>query len=236
MAERDPIDLIKEQLSALEGLAGLSGNHEAFRNWYGGTRTILEKAFSPKSIHCQNFLALKFREMGQIPFVSPEIDKINTARYKRDLDHAKTILQGAIKELTLDRTLFKRLQTTPQRVKVTLKGEYYLSADIESPELVQAIRAAFEGSGLTEEVVNKDDRIQDRIERIRRTQFGIYDVSDTGKREVLLELGVALALGKKALLLCKKGASLSDSIKGMNRLEYEVPSEIPALLKKALKL
>jgi len=87
MAERDPIVLIKEQLSRADGLAGLHPDHEAFKQWHTETRTILEKAFSPKSVHCQNFAALRFREMSVKAFASPEIDKINSARYKRDLEN-----------------------------------------------------------------------------------------------------------------------------------------------------
>ena len=52
------------------------------------------------------------------------------------LEAARNLLQGAVKELTLDRTLFKKIQTTPKRVEVALKGEYYLSSGIENPELI----------------------------------------------------------------------------------------------------
>ena len=83
MAERDPIDLIKEQLHGIEKLTGLHADHEAFKQWHTETKTILEKAFSPRSIHCQNFLALRFREMSVKAFASPEIDKINAQRYKK---------------------------------------------------------------------------------------------------------------------------------------------------------
>jgi hypothetical protein len=236
MPERDPIDLIREQLSGMEGLAGLHANHEAYKRWHEETQTILEKAFSSKSIHYQSFLALKFREMGQTPFASPEIDKINAGRYKRDLEHARNVLQGAIKELTLDRTLFKKLQTTPKSVEITLKGEYYLSTGIDQPELIQAIQSAFEGSGLT--LIQRGDpptgreSLHQRIDRIKRAQFGIYDVSHAEKPDALLELGAAFALGKKAYLLCKKGASLPETIQSFDRMEYE---DFPSLIEKLRK-
>jgi hypothetical protein len=240
MPERDPIDLIREQLSEMEGLSGLHANHEAYKRWHEETKTILEKAFSPKSIHYQSFLALKFREMGQTPFASPEIDKINAGRYKRDLEHARNVLQGAIKELTLDRTLFKKLQTTPKSVEITLKGEYYLSTGIDQPELIQAIQNAFEGSGLT--LIQRGDAstgresLYQRIDQIKRAQFGIYDVSHAEKTDALLELGAALALGKKTYLLSKKGASLPETLKSFDRMEYEDFPSLTEKLRKEMKL
>ena len=235
MAERDPIDLIREQLSAIEGLAGLHANHEVYKKWHEETKTILEKAFSSKSIHCQSFLALRFREMGVTPFASPEIDKINATRYKRDLDNARNILQGAIKELTLDRTLFKKIQTTPQSVEVTLKGEYYVSSGIDHPGLLQAIHMAFEGSGLNP-FRGEEVPFQQRIGQIKRSQFGIYDVSATDKAEVFLELGAALTLGKKIIILGKKGSSLPETIKSLDRIEYEDLPSLTEKLRKELKL
>jgi hypothetical protein len=240
MPERDPIDLIKEQIIGIEGLAGLHANHEAYKKWRDETTTILEKVFSSKSIHCQSFLALRFREMGVTPFASPEIDKINAARYKRDLENARNILQGAIKELTLDRTLFKKIQTTPQSVEFTLKGEYYLSSGIDLPELIQAIQSVFEGSGLTpihgNEAAKKGESLHQRIDQIKRAQFGIYDVYHAEKPDALLELGAALALGKKTYLLCKKGASLPETLKSFDRMEYEDFPSLIEKLKKATKL
>ena len=233
MAERDPIDLIKEQLIGIEGLAGLHANHEAYKKWRDETTTILEKVFSSKSIHCQSFLALRFREMGATPFASPEIDKINAARYKRDLENARNILQGAIKELTLDRTLFKKLQTTPKTVEVTLTGEYYLSSGIDDPELIQAIQVAFEGSGLTPihggEALKKGNSFLHRIDQIKRARFGIYDLSNSEKIDAFLELGAACALGKKIFILCKKGTALPETIKSFDRMEYE---DFPSLTQK----
>ncbi len=234
MAERDPIDLLREQLNGIEGLTSLHANHEAFKKWHDETKAILEKAFGPKSIHCQSFLALRFQEMGKTPFASPEIDKINAARYKRDLEIVRNILQGAIKELTLDRTLFKKIQTTPRSVEVTLKGDYYLSSGIDQPGLTQAIHMAFEGSGLSP-LQGKDVSFHQRIEQIRRSQFGIYDLS-VENADVLLELGAALAMGKKSLILCKKGASLPETIRSLDRIEYEEPASLTERLRKEIKV
>lgn len=234
MAERDPIDLIKEQLNRMEELAGLHANHETFKKWHGETKTILEKAFSPKSIHCQSFVALRFQEMGSTPFSSPEIDKINSARYKRDVENARNILQGALKELTLDRTLFKKIQTTPQSVEVALNGEYYLSSGIDSPELIQAIQTAFEGSGF-HPLHGKDAFFQQRIDKIKHTSLGVYDLSNVEKADTLLELGAALGLGKKTVILYQKGASFPEAIKSWDRIEYENTSDLTDKLRKMIK-
>ena len=235
MPERDPIDLIKEQLSRMEELAGLHANHDTFKRWHGETKTILEKAFTPKSIHCQSFGALKFREMGPTPFSSPEIDKINAARYRKDIETARNILHGAVKELTLDRTLFKRIQTTPQSVEVTLEGEYYLSSGIDHPEIIRAIQSAFEGCGLNS-LHGKEVSFPHRVDQIKRTQFGIYDPSKAEKVDTFLEIGAAMGLGKKTLILCKRGASLPEAIKSLDRIEYEDFPSLTEKLKKAIKL
>src|SRR4030042_25355 len=108
-------------------MSGLHADHENFIQWQSETKAILENVFGSKSIHYQNFLALRFREMSAKAFASPEIDKINATRYKRDLENVKNTLQSSIKELTLDRTLFRKIQTTPKTVEVTLKGEYFIS-------------------------------------------------------------------------------------------------------------
>ena len=235
MAERDPIDLIRDQLNGIEGLIGLHVKDERFKQWHEETRMILEKAFSPKSIHCQSFLALRFQEMGKTPFASPEIDKINAGRYKRDLENVKNVLQGAIKELTLDRTLFKKIQTTPQSVEVTLKGDYYVSSGIDHPGLLQSIHMAFEGCGLNP-LHGEEVPFQQRIDRIKRSQFGIYDLSNVGKPDVWLEIGAALAMGKKVYPLCKRGASLPEAIQSFDRIEYDDFPSLTEKLKKSLKI
>jgi len=240
MAERDPIEVIKEQLSQGEGLAGLHADHETFLRWQTETKTILEKVFSPKSIHTQSFLALRFREMSVKAFASPEIDKINAARYRRDLESAKNILHGAIKELTLDRTLFKKIQTTPQTVEVALKGEYFISPENLEPQTIQAIESAFEGSGLTpiygSEESQKGRAFQHRVDQIKRARFGVYDVSTPTKTSTLLELGAALGLGREVVLICKKGSSLPEAIQHLDRIDYENILDLAERLKKKIRL
>ena len=238
MPERDPIDLIREQLNGIEKLTGLHADHEVFQRWHTETKTILEKAFSSKSIHYQNFVALKFREMSIKAFASPEIDKINAQRYRKDLENVKNVLQGAVKELTLDRTLFKKIQTTPRTVEVSLRGEYFISSGILDVEMLKAVESAFEGSGLQpiygSETVQKGDLINQRIEQIRRARLGIYPLISSEEGEVLVEIGIALGLGKEILLLCKQGTPYSGILKQLNSIEYEHFSDLTEKLKKRI--
>lgn len=236
MPERDPIDLIKEQLHGIDKLTGLHADHEPFKQWHTETKTILEKTFSPRSIHCQNFLALRFREMSVKAFASPEIDKINAQRSKKDLENARNILQGAIKELTLDRTLFKKIQTTPRTVEVSLKGEYFISSGISDDEMTKAIESAFEGSGLSPiygaQAVKKGEPLHQRIEQIRRARFGIYPLPIFEKMDVLLEIGAALGMEKEVTILYKKGSSLPDTMKQLDFIEYQNFSDLTEKLRK----
>jgi hypothetical protein len=230
MAERDPIDLIKGQLNRLDEISGLHAEHENFKHWHSETKMILEKTFGSKSIHYQNFLALRFHEMSVKAFASTEIDKINAARFKKDIENVKTILQSAIKELTLDRTLFKKIQTTPKTVEVTLKGEYFISSGIEEPELIQTVKTAFEGSELIpilgSEASRKGESLYQRIDQIKRSRFGIYDLSIPERMDGLLELGMALGMGKEVILIYKKGSPLLETIKPLNPIEYENTSQL----------
>jgi hypothetical protein len=236
MPERDSIELIKEQLNRADEMAGLHGDHENFKHWHSETKTILEKVFSSKSIHYQSFLAFRFREMSVHAFASTEIEKINAARYKKDLENVKNILQSAVKELTLDRTLFKNIQTTPKTVEFTLKGEYFISSGIQESDLTQAIKSAFEGSGLTPILATatspKGESLHQRIDRIKGAKFGIYDLSTHERTITLLELGAALGMGKEVIIIHKKGFPLPELMKQLNRIEYENISDLTEKLKR----
>jgi Cu/Ag efflux pump CusA len=236
MAERDPIGLIKAQLNRVDEMVALHGDHEKFKRWHSETKTILEKVFSSKSVHSQSFQALRFREMSVHAFASTEIEKINAARYKKDLDNAKNILQSAIKELTLDRTLFKKIQTTPETVEVSLKEEYFISSGIQESDLDQAIKSAFEGSGLSPilvgEASEKSESLHQRIDQIKRARFGIYDLSTSDRTPTLLELGAALGMGKEAVIIYKKGSPLPEMMKQLDRIEYENVSDLTEKLKR----
>src|SRR4030043_2140551 len=223
MSERDPIDLIRGQLNRADEMAGLHADHEDFKHWQSETKTILEKVFSSKSIHYQNFLALRFREMSVKTFASVEIDKINATRYKKDFENIKNILQSAIKELTLDRPLFKKIQATPKTVEVPLEGEYFIPSGIEESDLIRAIKNAFEGSGLSPildtKASEKGESIRQRINQIRRARFGIYDLSTPEKNEALLELGAALGMGKEVIVIYKKGFPLPETMKHLKQIK-----------------
>lgn len=237
MTERDPIDLIKDQLNRVDQMAGLDAEHKDFIHWHQETKLILEKIFGQRSIRYQNFLALRFREMSVKGFESAEIDKINSARYKKDLENVKNILHSAIKELTLDRTLFKKIQTTPKMVEVAITGEYYLSSGIEDPNLIQAVQNAYEGSGLTplmgHEVSNRKESLQQRIDQIRRSKFGIYDITNL-KIETFLEIGVALGLGKGVIITYRKGSLLPEMLRPFDPIDYQTLSELTEKLKNYL--
>jgi hypothetical protein len=239
MAERDPIELIREQLSRIERMASLHPDHEVFKQWHDETKTILEKVFSSKSIHYQNFLALRFQEMALKTFASHEIDKINAARFKKDLENVKNILQSAIKELTLDRTLFKKIQTTPKTVEVSLQGKCFISSGISDAETIKAIESVFTESGLTliygADAIQKGESLHHRIDQIRDARFGIYDLSNLEKMDVLLELGIALGMQKEVTIICKKGSPLPETINQLNRIEYENFSDLTEKLKKRVK-
>ncbi|MCX8119049.1 MAG: hypothetical protein N3G78_14110 [Desulfobacterota bacterium] len=237
MAERDPIDLIKDQLTQWERLGELNADHDLFKQWLAESRTILEKAFSPRSTHCQNFGALKFREVNIKGFDSPEVQRINSARFKRDLDQAKAILLSALKELTLDRTLFKKLQTTAKTVEVSLKGEYFISSGITDQALRKAIELSFEGSGLTPVAHSSGEEpisLSQRIDQIRRIRIGIFDLTPPGRERSLIELGIALGLGKEVILLSKKGVELPEMVEALPRVEYETPADLTPHLKKKI--
>ncbi len=236
MAERDPIDLIKGQLSRADEIAGLHADHVNFKHWHSETKTILEKVFSSKSIHYQSFLALRFKEMSVHAFASTEIEKINAGRYRKDLENAKNVLQSAIKELTLDRTLFKKIQTTPETVEVSLEGEYFVSSGIQEFDFIQAIEGAFGGSGLTPvlglESSQRGESVYQRIDRIRGAKFGIYDLSAPERTPTLFELGAAISMGKEAIIIHKKGSLLPEWMNLLNGIEYENVSDLTEKLKR----
>lgn len=239
MAERDPVEVLREQLARIEGLAALHADHEVFKQWLTETRGLLEQTFSTKSLHYQSFLALRFREVTVKAFASIEIDKINAQRFRRDLENAKNILQGAIKELTLDRTLFKKIQTTPRSVETTLKGEYFIGTGVRDPSVLEAIQKPLEESGLstvsTEPTGSTRDSMRDRIERIKRARVGIYDLSDPENREVCFELGAALALGKTVIVTHQQGSVLPEALKSVASIEYKDVTSLSNALKKMIK-
>jgi len=239
MPERDPIDLIRDQLAQADNVAGLHADHETFKQWHSETKTILEKCFSSKSVHTQSFLALKFREIAVKAFGSPEIEKINAARYRRDLENARNILQGAVKELTLDRTLFKKIQTTPKTVDVPFQGECLVSIGSREPSMVQAVGQALEKTGLSpvwsDESSRKAETLSQRIEKVRRVRFGIFILSAPEEEDVLVELGMALGMGKESWFFHRKGTVISPNLQFLEPKEYAELSELTEKLRQRVK-
>ncbi len=234
MAERDPIDVIKEQITRADALFDLNPDKELFKTWQSETKAILDKIFTSKSVHYQNFVALRFRVTDVKVFASPEIDKMNSGRFKKDLENAKATLQSAVKELTLDRTLFKRIQTTPKSVEVSLQGEYYLSPEISDPQTKKAIQAVCEAAGLkpvsTEE--HRGEPLSSRMDQIRRARLGIYDVSAGSASDSSLELGIALGMGKEVTVLCKRRGPIPETVRQLSPIEYENDSDLAEKLRK----
>jgi hypothetical protein len=50
--------------------------------------------------------------------------------------------------------------------------------------------------------------------------------------EALLELGVALGMGKEVTLIYRKGSSFPETMKPLNRIEYENFSDLTEKLKR----
>ena len=57
------------------------------------------------------------------------------------------------------------------------------------------------------------------LERIKETKFGLYEISQHSP-SVYLELGAAIALEKRAYILCKKGTKIPSNLGGLDRIEY----------------
>jgi hypothetical protein len=102
--------------------------------------------------------------------------------------------------------------------------------------LTQAIRSAFEGSGLSPifggETYPKAESLRQRIDQIKRAKFGIYDLSTSERTPTLLELGAALGMGKETVIIYKKGSLLPEMLKQLNRIEYENVSDLTEKLKR----
>lgn len=233
MVEKDPIEILKNQLNKVDTLSGLHFEHDLFRAWQGETKKVLEEVFTNKSIHTQNFLALKFREISIKGFSSPEIDRINSVRFKKDLENARKILQSAIKELTIDRTIFKKIQTKPKTVELSIKGEYFISSGIKDSELTKAITSAYDDSGLSP-IYGVDSYKEDPIYKydlIKKGLFFIYDISAINDKDSFLEFGIAIGLGKEIILISRGNSPIPEWVKSFKFIQYETPSELTEKLK-----
>jgi hypothetical protein len=48
----------------------------------------------------------------------------------------------------------------------------------------------------------------------------------------MLEIGIALGLGKEVIVLCKRGSPLSETLKQLDPIEYEDLSDLTEKLRK----
>ena len=107
-------------------------------------------------------------------------------------------------------------------------------------DTLHAIESAFEESGLKairdDETQKKSGGITSRIDQIKRSRFGIYDLSGPDSTHALLELGIAVGLGRELFVLHKKGTPLPEALKSFERVEYEHLSELTEKLKKRLRI
>lgn len=59
------------------------------------------------------------------------------------------------------------------------------------------------------------------IERIKTTEFGIYDISFPGRPNVFLELGIAIGMAKPYYIIMRAGTEVPADLAGLDRIEYE---------------
>jgi hypothetical protein len=106
------------------------------------------------------------------------------------------------------------------------------------PEMLKAVESAFEGSGLEpihgSETTQKGNLINQRIEQIRRARLGIYPLISSEMEEVMVEIGIALGMGKEIILLHKKGTAVSGLLKQLNSIDYEHFSDLTEKLMKKM--
>ena len=84
------------------------------------------------------------------------------------------------------------------------------------------------------EASRKGESLHQRIDQIKRAKFGIYDLSSSEKADTYLELGAALGMGKEVILIYKKGSPLPETMKQLNRIEYENVSDLTEKLRKQI--
>ena len=105
----------------------------------------------------------------------------------------------------------------------------------ERDDLREAIEKAFEGTGLNAYYADLEVRqtyILEKIkDRIFRTQFGIYDITNTKKPNVFIELGLAMAAEKPLYIICKKSTEVPADLAGLDRIEYESYKELTELIR-----
>lgn len=94
----------------------------------------------------------------------------------------------------------------------------------ERDDLRDAIKRAFRGTELKAHYADIEVREGYILEKIKKmiftTQFGIYDITNTEKPNVFLELGIAMSAGKPFYIICEKGTNIPADLRGLDRIEY----------------
>lgn len=105
----------------------------------------------------------------------------------------------------------------------------------EKDDLREAIEKAFEGTGLNAYYADLEVRQTYILEKIKNkifnTLFGIYDITNTKKPNVFIELGLAMSAEKPFYIICKKGTEVPADLAGLDRIEYESYRELTELVK-----
>lgn len=95
----------------------------------------------------------------------------------------------------------------------------------ERDDLREAIEKAFKRCGFNAYYADAEVRQTHILEKIKdsilRTLFGIYDITNTKKPNVFIELGIAMAAGKPFYIICKKGTEIPADLQGLDRIEYK---------------
>ncbi len=85
-------------------------------------------------------------------------------------------------------------------------------------------------------ITGKDFPFPQRIDQIKRAQFGIYEVSNPEHLDTFIELGAAIGLGKKVHVIFGKGSLPPETIKPLDPIEYDGLPSLTERLRKAAKL
>jgi len=107
-------------------------------------------------------------------------------------------------------------------------------------DLRDAIERAFKGTGLNPyyadmEVREGQTHILHKVkEMILKTHFGIYDITNTQKPNVFLELGIAMAADKPLYIICEKGTQIPADVHGLDRIEYTSYKNLTGEIKKKI--
>ena len=125
------------------------------------------------------------------------------------------------------------------------KNEYFVAHDFSKEkidDLRRAIEEAFEGKDLKPYYADSEVRggshiLKEKIApKIEYTRFGIFDISETKKPNVFIELGVSMGLNKPYYLIAREGTEIPTDLQGLDRIEYSSFKDLTEKLKKLIKI